>query len=147
MAVRTEVDTSSFERLIGQTQPALLAQLQENAQIIEAAIKEEAPVDEGTLRDNIRIGSIRTFGPHRFQIAVEIDLDKVPYYYAIIRGVQEQVVGQPGKKYSPHIGRVWVGPWTMPARSPNNFPKRAIRRVGPQIIGLTARNFITRVQQ
>jgi hypothetical protein len=147
MPVEVITEVTGFEQLTAQSQAAILETLRENIEIIEAAVKEEAPEDTGNLKEHLSIGQIIAFGAHRFQVNIEVNLEKVPYYYAVIRGFPEQEVGQPGKKYSPAPGLVWVGPWTLPAREPNNFAKRAVRKIGPEIVGLTARNFITRVAQ
>jgi len=141
------IEKRRWEKIEPNVHAAMLATLQESSSLIEAAVKEEAPVKTGNLRDSIYVDRIIPYGPHRFMVAVKVDLERVPYYYAVIRGHPEMVVGQPGKKYSPEKGVLWVGPFKLPARPPNNFPRRAVRRVGPEIINISKRNFVTRVAQ
>lgn len=140
------VKEKGFVELSARTQTGLLAALQAAGPRVEAAIKDEAPKRTGELEKAISLGRIIRFGPHRFQISVVVDLEKAPYYPIVIRGHGEIEAGEEGKIYSTGA-EVWKGKFTLPKRPPNNFPKRAIRRVGPEITGLVARNFISRVKQ
>lgn len=129
-------------------QQALLSVVQEAAPDILAEIKAEAPIDTGTLRENISIGSIIPYGPYRIQLSIVVNTVNVPYYHAVIYGHEEKMVGQEGKTYASKQRDIFFkGQWRMPARAANNFPKRAIRSYLPQLTGFVAQTFITRIAQ
>lgn len=144
MAFKVIVNKLGFHELDAKTQSGMLATLQEASKEIEAAVKAEAPVRSGELQKSITIGQIINYGAHRFQVNVESDS---PYWEAVVYGFPAQTVGEEGKKYGAGE-KVWSGPYELPSRPANNFPRRAIRKFGPQKIRrLVAQNFIVHVKQ
>jgi len=146
----SNVRTRGFDQLTAKAQQGLLVGLRAASKKFEQAIKDEAPVAAGDLRSAISVGPIIPYGPHRFQVRVIADLNKAPHYYYVIRGAKETEITPKDKKALKFLfgGSVFYrGKVVIPRRPPNNFPKRAVRRVGPEVTGLIARNFITRVAQ
>lgn len=144
----SNVKTRGFDQLTAKAQQGLLAGLRAASQKFDQAIKDEAPTKSGDLKSAISVGQIRTFGPHRFQVRVVCDLNKAPHYYYVIYGAKETEITPKSKKALKFLyggSVVFAGKVVIPRRPPNNFPKRAIRRVGPEVTGLVARNFITRI--
>jgi hypothetical protein len=144
MAFKVVVNKLGFRELEPKVQAGMLATLQEASKEIEDAVKREAPVQSGELLKSIKLGQIINFGPHRFQVNVESDSS---YWEAVVYGFPAQTVGAENKKYGAGE-KVWTGQYILPSRPANNFPRRAIRKFGPQKIRrLVAQNFIVRVKQ
>ncbi len=129
-------------------QQSLLMTIRDAAPQILNAIIDEAPEATGNLKRNLALGSIIPYGPSRVQVSVKVNLQAVPYWKAIIRGHSAMEVGQEGKIYA-NKGRgiFFKGMFMLPARSANNFPKRAVSRILPQLTGFVSRSFIVRVAQ
>jgi len=129
-------------------QQAMLMTARDAAPQILNAIVDEAPEASGKLKRNLALGPIIPYGPSRVQVSVKVNLEAVPYYYAVIRGHSEMEVGEEEKIYA-NKGRgiFFKGRFTLPARAANNFPKRAVNRILPQLTGFVAQSFIVRVAQ
>ena len=131
-------------------QAALITTISQASDVLYKAVLDEAPVLSGALKSAMSLGTVSPYGPHRVRVSVVVDLDKAPYYHAVIKGVEPQTVGQEGKIYSDASrggDMVFTGQWQMPERLANNFPRRALRKSLRQITGLTKKHFIIGVTQ
>ena len=129
-------------------QQAMLMTARDAAPQILNAILDEAPEATGKLKRNLTLGPIIPYGPSRVQISININLVAVPYWYAVIRGHDTMEVGQEWKIYANKARDIFFkGRFVLPARSANNFPKRAVNRILPELTGFVGRSFIVRVAQ
>ena len=153
MALGSVKRSAKLKDVPQRSQAALIQAVNAAAPELLEAVLSETPVGRtGALKDAISLGPVTPFGASRVQVAVEVDLQKAPYYYAVIRGVEGgKLVGKVGKFYSDHAsgdGSVaFTGQWRTKERLANNFPRRAARKALRTITGLTKKHFIIRVAQ
>jgi hypothetical protein len=133
--------------------------LVEAAPLLYAAVVDEAPKDTGNLASQIFLDEPQPYGRIGYSIRVRVPDALKKQFESIVYGHEEFDItpanGQalafdwgagPENQYS-RDGRKLFKKVTIPRKTANNFPRRALNKVVKGVLGLIGFRFVVRVKQ